>query len=337
MGANSKLKLKPFYIMKILMEQTDEQHPMTVNEIIEELSKFDISAERKSIYADIDLLIEFGLDIICLKGRANQYFIGVRDFELPELKLLVDAVQASRFITYKKSEHLISKLERLASVHEAKQLHRHVVVSDQIKTLNENIYYNVDEINNAIQKNKQVRFKYFDYNLDKEVEYRKNGDWYYASPYALMWDDDNYYMVAYYEKYEDISNFRVDRMENIETLNAERIKIECGIEFNVADYSKKMFRMFSGETDKVKLRFDNSLINVVLDRFGKDIEIVKYDNDSFTIEVEIVVTNTFLSWLFMFGKKAKIEEPERLKEKMRIMLLESIEEYANFVEQIIER
>lgn len=313
--------------MKILMEQTDEQHPMTVNELIEELTKYDITAERKSIYTDIELLIEFGLDIICLKGRANQYFIGARDFELPELKLLVDAVQSSRFITYKKSEHLISKLERLASVHEAKQLHRHVVVSDQIKTLNENIYYNVDEINKAIQEDKQVRFKYFDYSLDKEVEYRKNGEWYYASPYALMWDDDNYYMVAYYEKYQDISNFRVDRMENIETLDVEQIKIDCDMGFNVADYSKKMFRMFSGETDKVKLRFDNSLINVVLDRFGKGIEIIKCDNDSFTIEVEIVVTNTFLSWIFMFGDKGRILEPIFLKEKMRAMALDLMRIY----------
>jgi len=326
MGANSKLKLKPFYIMKILMEQTDEQHPMTVNEIIEELTKFEISAERKSIYADIDLLIEFGLDIICLKGRANQYFIGARDFELPELKLLVDAVQSSRFITYKKSEQLISKLERLASVYEAKQLHRHVVVSDQIKTLNENIYYNVDEINKAIQEDKQVRFKYFDYNLDIEVEYRKNGEWYYASPYALMWDDDNYYMVAYYEKYQNISNFRVDRMENIETLEKERLMIDEDVNFNIADYSRKMFRMFSGETEKVKLEFDNSLVNVVIDRFGKEVGIKKLD-DTFIIDVDIVVTNTFFSWLFMFGEMVKIIEPEALRHDFKNRITKVIEQY----------
>jgi predicted DNA-binding transcriptional regulator YafY len=316
MGANSKLKLKPFYIMKMLMEQTDEQHPITVNELIEELGKYDISAERKSIYSDIEMLMEFGLDIICQKGRANQYFIGVRDFELPELKLLVDAVQLSRFITYKKSEELIGKLEKLTSIYEAEELHRHVVVSDQIKTMNESIYYNVNDINKAIQQNKQIRFKYFDYNLDKQVEYRRNGDWYYASPYAFTWDDDNYYMIAFYERYEDISNFRVDRMTSIEVIDEARV-FEGGCqEFNVADYSKKIFRMFSGDTEKVKLQFDNSLINVVIDRFGKEVEIQKVDQDAFMIEVDVVATNTFLSWLFMFGDKVKIVEPLWLRNKM---------------------
>ncbi|MBE0451519.1 MAG: WYL domain-containing protein [Clostridia bacterium] len=233
MAANSKLKLKPFYIMKILMEQTDEKHPMTVNNLIEELGKYDITAERKSIYADIEMLIEFGLDIICLKCRANQYFIGGRDFELPELKLLVDAVHSSRFITYKKSEELIEKLERLASIYEAKELHKNVFVSNQIKTLNESIYYNVDVINKAIQENKQIRFKYFEYNLDKQVEYRRNGEWYYASPYAFIWDDDNYYVIGYYERYDDMINFRVDRMETIETLDINRKEVNANVEYNV--------------------------------------------------------------------------------------------------------
>jgi predicted DNA-binding transcriptional regulator YafY len=317
MAANSKLKLKPFYLMKILMEQTDEQHPMTVNELIEELAKYDITAERKSIYADIDLLIEFGLDIICLKGRANQYFIGVRDFELPELKLLVDAVHSSRFITYKKSEELIEKLEKLASIYEAKELHKNVVVSNQIKTVNECIYYNVDEINKAIQLNKQIRFKYFDYNLDKQIEYRRNGEWYYASPYAFTWDDDNYYVIAYYDRYEDISNFRVDRMEAIEALDLERKVINEGVEFDVANYTKKIFRMFSGDSERVKLQFDNSLINVVIDRFGIDVIINKKNDCSFVIEVEVVVTDTFISWLFMFGDKASLISPNRVIETIK--------------------
>lgn len=327
MAANSKLKLKPLYIMKILMEQTDEQHPLTVNELIVELAKYDITAERKSIYADIDILIEFGLDIICLKGRANQYFIGVRDFELPELKLLVDTVHSSRFITYKKSEELIEKLEKLASIHEAKELHRNVVVSNQIKTLNECIYYNVDAINKAIQQNKQIRFKYFEYNLDKKVEYRRNGEWYYASPYAFTWDDDNYYVIAYYERYEDISNFRVDRMEAIETLDVDCKVVNAGIEFDVADYTKKIFRMFSGDTEKVKLQFDNSLINVVIYRFGKAIDIIIQDNGTFMMEVDVVATNTFLSWLFMFGDKVKIVEPQSLINTFENMINKIISTY----------
>ena len=316
MPANSNLKLKPLYIMKILLEKTDENHPLTVNEIISELSYYDIPAERKSIYSDIDLLMSFGLDIICEKGRANKYFIGTRDFELPELKLLVDAVQSSKFITHKKSDELIKKIEKLTSIHEAKELHRYVVVADRVKTMNESIYYNVDEIHKAIQQNKQIRFKYFDYNLDKQIEYRRDGEWYYASPYALTWSDDNYYMIAYYERYNGISNFRVDRMAAIEMVEEDRIMCEDTKDFNVADYSKRIFRMFSGETEMVKLQFDNSLINVVIDRFGKDIVINKQHDDHFTITVDVVATNTFLGWLFMFGDKVKILSPETLKDKM---------------------
>jgi predicted DNA-binding transcriptional regulator YafY len=325
MPANSNLKLKPLYIMKILLEKTDENHPLTVNEIISELSYYDIPAERKSIYSDIDLLMSFGLDIICEKGRANKYFIGTRDFELPELKLLVDAVQSSKFITHKKSEELIKKIEKLTSIYEAKELHRQVVVADRVKTMNESIYYNVDKIHKAIQQNKQIRFKYFDYNLDKQIEFRKNGEWYYASPYALTWSDDNYYMIAYYEKYNGISNFRVDRMAAIEMVDTERIVCVDTKDFNVADYSKRVFRMFSGETETVKLQFDNSLINVVIDRFGKDIVINRQDDDHFIITVDVVATNTFLGWLFMFGDKVKILSPESL-----------VEEFKNVAERIIQ-
>ena len=317
MGANSKLKFKLLYIMKILMDKTDENHAMTVNEIIAELEKYDIKAERKSIYSDIDLLSDFGLDVICEKGRANKYFIGSRDFELPELKLLVDAVQSSKFITHKKSDELIKKIEKLTSIHEAKELHRYVVVADRVKTMNESIYYNVDEIHKAIQQNKQIRFKYFDYNLDKQIEYRRDGEWYYASPYALTWSDDNYYMIAYYERYNGISNFRVDRMAAIEMVEEDRIMCEDTKDFNVADNSKRIFRMFSGETETVKLQFDNSLINVVIDRFGKDIVINRQDDDHFIITVDVVATNTFLGWLFMFGEKVKILSPEHLINDMK--------------------
>ena len=182
--------------------------------------------------------------------------------------------------------------------------------------MNESIYYNVDEIHKAIQNNKQIKFKYFDYNLDKQIEYRRNGEGYYASPYALTWADDNYYMIAYHERYNDISNFRVDRMAAIEMVEEERIMCEDTEDFNVADYSKKFFRMFSGETETVKLQFDNSLINVVIDRFGKDIVINRQDDDHFIITVDVVATNTFLGWLFMFGDKVKILEPEKLKKSM---------------------
>jgi len=311
---NSKLKL--LYLMKIFLEKTDENHSLTVNDLINELNKYHITAERKAIYSDIELLRNFGMDIICDKTRSNNYFVASRDFELPELKLLVDAVQSSKFITHKKSNDLIKKIEKLASIYEAKELHRQVIVADRVKTMNENIYYNVDVIHKAIQENKQVEFKYFEYTIDKRRKYRRGGEKYNASPYALTWTDDNYYLIAYYERYNDISNFRVDRITDIELSENNRYLPENLKSFNVVEYSKKIFNMFSGDTETVQLQFDNSLINVIIDRFGKDFFINKKDEESFSITVEVVVSNTFLGWLFMFGDKVKIIAPDRIKEKM---------------------
>ena len=320
MASNCKMKLKILFIMKILLEKSDEKHPLTVSDIINELDEIGIPAERKSIYSDIELLKEFGLDIICEKARANYYYIGNRDFELPELKLLVDAVQSSKFITHKKSEELIKKIEKLTSIYEAKELDRQVVVADRVKNMNESIYYNVDEIHKAIQENKQIQFKYFDYNLDKHIEYRRNGELYKVSPYALTWADDNYYLVAYHERYNDISNFRVDRMNNIEVIEKEKVQMIDQNDFNIADYSKKIFNMFSGEPEEVELQFDNSLINVVIDRFGKDVIIHKNSNGTFRIIVDVVPSDTFLGWLFMFGDNVKILSPLIVIEKFKEML-----------------
>lgn len=314
MTANVNQKLKLLYIMKILFERTDEKNKVTVNEIIEELHKYGISAERKSVYTDIDLLKEFGIDVLCEKSRANKYFIASRDFELAELKLLVDAVQSSKFITQKKSKKLIEKIEKLTSIHEAKELDRNVVCTDYVKAMNENVFYNVDKLHEAILNDKQVKFKYFEYDLNKEIKLRRDGEWYYASPYALTWSEENYYLIAYYEKYDNITNFRVDRMLDINVVDMNRI---CNDEINIAEYMKKIFKMYSGDTEKVKLKFDNSLINVVIDRFGKDVFIYDRREDSFCITVEVIVSNTFLAWLFMFGDKVMIIEPGSLRDRMR--------------------
>lgn len=313
--------------MQILLEKTDEDHHMSVNDLIEALKQYDISAERRVIYTNIELLQTFGIDIVCKKAQSNFYFVASRDFEVPELKLLVDAVQSSKFITHKKSNELIRKLEKLTSVHEAKVLHRQVFVSDRVKTMNEGIYYNVDIIHRAICENKQMSFKYFDYNLNLEKTFRKEGERYLASPFALTWADDNYYVVAYYEKYEDVSNFRVDRMESIEVLNSPRSYLEEMKDFNLAAYMKKSFGMYSGETVKAKLRFHNSLINVVVDRFGKDVRITGRKEDHFMVSIDVVAEQTFLAWLFMFGSKVEIMEPASLREEMRSGLLELSEVY----------
>ena len=213
---NSIQRLKILYLYKIMLEQTDEQHPITMNEIISQLNLYGISAERKALYHDIEALCTFGLDIKQLKGNSSGYYVASREFELPELKLLADAVTSSRFLTEKKSNELLKKIEGLASVHEAKQIHRQVFVSNRVKAMNERIYINVDTIHRAIAEGKKISFKYFDYDLEKKKKYRDGLR--VCSPYALSWDDERYYLIAYYEKYSSISNFRVDRMESVKIL-----------------------------------------------------------------------------------------------------------------------
>lgn len=310
------------------MEKTDEEHPMTVNDLIDELDRFGISAERKSVYSDVELLKTFGVDIVCDKTRTNNYYVASRDFELPELKLLVDAVQASRFITHKKSNELIKKIEKLTSVHEAKELHRHVIVNDRVKTMNESIYYNVDAIHNAIQQNRMVQFKYFDYTVDKRLKFRRNGEVYCVSPYALTWADENYYLIAYHERYKDISHFRVDRMSEIMVSENMRPIISEFENFNVADYSKRVFSMFSGESEKVDVEFNNSLINVVIDRFGKDVHIHSKTEECFRITVEVATTDAFFGWLLMFGDKARIVAPFHLIGSMKAYLQNVLHMYS---------
>ena len=306
---NQKLKL--LYLLKILMEKTDTDHTLTVPEMIKELNKYNVSAERKSIYDDIESLKTFGIDILCQKSKTYNYYIASRTFQLAELKLLADAVASSKFVTEKKSKQLIKKIGSLTSSYEAKQLTRQIYVAGRVKAMNENIYYNVDIIHQAISNNKQISFKYFEYTLDKKKTYRNDGNKYIASPYALTWDDENYYMISYYEKYESITHFRVDKMDDIEVLELE----SCNEEINIAEYTKKIFSMFVGEEETVKIQFDNSLLGVVIDRFGKDTVTYKIDDNSFMAILKVELSPPFWGWIFQFGNKVKIVSPENVKEE----------------------
>ena len=304
-----------------MLEQTDENHHITMSEIINQLSLYGISAARKALDEDIEALRTFGLDIKQLKGNTSGYFVASREFELPELKLLADAVTSSRFLTEKKSNELLKKIEGLASRHEAKQIQRQVFVANRVKAMNERIYINVDTIHRAISEGKKISFKYFDYGLDKRKKYRDGLR--VCSPYDLSWCDELYYLIAYYEKYSSISNFRVDRMESVKILEEE---IEPKPEgFNIAEYINSSFSMFSGELEEVKIRFDNSLINTVLDRFGKEITLIPVGDDCFTTRLKVKAEPPFFAWLFQFGSKAQILEPETLKAKYLIQLKEVLE------------
>ena len=303
---NQKLKL--LYLMEILLEKTDEDHTITVPQMIEELAKRGVSAERKSIYDDLECLQLFGLDICSNKTKTTNYYIASRDFELPELKLLVDSVQASKFLTRKKSMELIGKIEKLTSRENAKKLHRQVFVTNRVKTVNEQIYYNVDKIHDAIAQNRQIAFRYYNLDVNKEKVYRKNGEKYQESPVALTWDDENYYMITYKEKYQKFVHYRVDKMERIELLEEPRVLPEK--DFDLSAYSKTMFQMFGGEETEVSIRFDNALVGVVFDRFGADIPILKTDENHFTCRVKVAVSPHFLGWLIGFGDQAKILSPQ---------------------------
>lgn len=311
----------------MLNEKTDEDNTMTINDMIAELDRYGITAERKSIYDDLEALRHYGLDIATRKSKTTDYFIASRLFELPELKLLVDAVQCSKFVTHKKSDQLIKKIESLASRNQAMSLHRQVYVSNRVKTINESIYYNVDSLHSAIAENKQVTFKYFDYDIKKEKVYRKNGDRYTVSPYGLSWDDENYYLVTFSHKYKDFTHYRVDRMSDIELCDSNRDPLPDNEQFNIADYSKKVFNMFGGEEVTVKLKFDNSLVNAVVDRFGKEIMIGKIDDNCFSIWIKVAISSTFYAWLAQFGNKVKILSPEIVIEKYKGFIKDIISEY----------
>lgn len=311
---HSHQKLKLLYLAKILLDKTDDEHSITVPEMIEELSKFGIKAERRSIYDDIEQLKLFGLDICIKKTKTFDYFIGARDFELPELKLLVDCVQSAKFITHKKSINLISKIEKLTSTSNAKKLHRQVHVYDRVKTFNEKIYYNIDKLHEAIAENKKITFKYFDFNVDKKKVYRKNGDKYIESPVALSWDDENYYLIAYKEKYKNYAHYRVDKMEKIEIIDEDRVLADKP--FDISKYSKSMFAMFNGEETTVSIKFANELVGVVFDRFGKNVRIVKSDNEHFICTVDVSLSPHFLAWIFSFGDRAQIISPDHVINEM---------------------
>ena len=315
-SANQKLKL--LYLAQYLTRCSDENHPVTVAQMIEYLARQDIAAERKSLYDDMESLRLFGLDVQSVRvGSATGYFIGERDFQLPELKLLVDSVQSSKFITRKKSLELIRKLERLVSEHEAGQLHRQVWVRGRIKTMNESIYYNVDEIHSAIEEDAPVTFQYYEWNARRERVFRRDGKRYAVSPWALIWDDENYYMIAYDHEAEILKHFRVDKMSGIRRLKSPRQGAEVFRQVDMAEYSNTHFGMFSGQAQSVRLLFHNRLAGPVIDRFGAETPLVPYDSEHFSVTVNAAVNVQFFGWLCGFGDQVRILSPADAAEKMR--------------------
>ena len=318
MAAGENQKLKLLYLQKILMEETDPDHGLSAQEIIEKLEAYGVNADRKTLYGDFSELERFGLDIVSEHtGRNVFYHLNERTFELPELKLLVDSVQASKFITERKSRQLIRKLESLVSNYEAKHLHRQVLISGRVKTMNESIYYNVDMLHEAINLGKQIRFHYGQWNVHKKMVLRRGGAWYQVSPWCLMWDDENYYLVAYDSVDGIIRHYRVDKMLHLSISTLPREGKEAFREFDAAKYTRQLFGMFGGEVMRVTLEARNEMAGVLIDRFGSGISITPTDEEHFTASMDVAFSPHFLGWIVALGEGIKITGPEKLVEQMK--------------------
>lgn len=314
-------KLRLLYVLEMLWQRTDSEHALNMEEILQGLEQQGVEAQRKGVYADIRALQEFGFDIVVRRGNRGGYQLVQRDFELAELKLLVDAVQCAKFITHKKSRELIEKMAGLSSHYEARRLQRQVYVANRVKVMNESIYYNVDALYEAISQGKMIRFLYFEWVFCGGVEkvkkhYRKEGTFYQVSPLALHWDDENYYLIAYDDSQQMVKHYRVDKMENISPLEQPRSPQALAVELDVASYSRKIFGMYGGEVTKVRIRFANRLIGVVLDRFGRDCFLTPEDEEHFCLTTEVAVSPQFLAWVLGFGAEAKILSPSHVAQQL---------------------
>ena len=317
MAKRSNQTLKALFLRDILFWETNEEHPLTAAEMEKALARYGITAERKSIYEDIEKLTAiYGLDVEHRRGRNGGYYVASREFELSELKLLVDVVQSCRFITEKKSRTLIEKLEKLTDRYTASQMQHQVYIHDRVKSTSEIIYYAVDILNSAINTDRQVSFKYLEYTVTKQKKFRHNGKIYQVSPYALHWDDANYYLVSFDDEAKKIKHFRVDKMTDLTLLQeVPRTGLDAFPERNIAAYMQSLFGMYGGEKRNIRLRMHNRLINVIVDRFGQDVSIIPYDcgEDHFIAAITIQVSPQFYGWLVGLGKDVEILAPNDVR------------------------
>lgn len=314
-------KNRPLHILKYLWDHTDEDHPAIITDILAHLEECGIRTNRKTVASDLADLQDSGFDIVCNKSRQNQYFIGSRALELAELKMIVDAIQAAKFISESKSVALIEKVSSLASPHQAEQLQRRLYVEGKAKTTNETVNYTVDLLQAAIQTESSVEFQYIEYTARKKKELKHDGYLYRFSPYDLVWNNDCYYIFGWSQKHDKIVKFRVDRMYQPKlSAVAYHPRPE---DYDISDYCERVFMMYEGKPCKVKLLCDNSLMKAIIDRFGEDVETHLHDDDSFSVVAEISASATFYSWVFTYGGKMKIVEPKAIRDEYERRLNEA--------------
>ena len=329
MAAGDNQKLKMLYLVKIFSDQTDDKHGLTLQEIAARLEENGVNADRKTLYKDFGELEKYGLEILSEQdGRTVRYHLATRQFELPELKLLVDAVQGSKFITEKKSRQLIKKLESLVSVHEARQLHRQVLITGRIKAMNESIYYSVDMLHEAINLDRQIRFQYFRWNVRRQPELRHGGVWYQVSPWCLLWDDENYYLAAYDASDGKLKHYRVDKIVHLSVTDVPREGKDAFQKLDPATYTRGVFGMFGGELTRVTLEGRADMVGPLIDRFGKDITITPQENDRFTASVDVAVSRHFVGWIIALGDGIRVTGPQALLDELRAEALRLTALYA---------
>ena len=324
----SKGKLKLLHLVRIFTQETDDEHTLTLQQIAAKLEAVGIKADRKTLYDDFEELRSYGYDIIAEQHSRNTFYhLGAREFELPELKLLVDSVQSAKFITTRKSRELIKKLEKHVSRYQAEQLHRQVFIAGRVKSMNESIYYNIDKLHEAINRGVQIRFQYGQWSVNKTLELRREGAWYQVSPWALTWDDENYYLVAYDAEADRIKHYRVDKMLRIRVTREGRKGKETFKAFDMAKYAKSVFGMFTGELTAVTLEAENHMAGVVIDRFGEDIAITPVDDAHFQAVVNVTVSPQFIGWIVALGSGVRIVAPDAVVERMREEIRRLSEQY----------
>ena len=319
-------KIKLVKLLELLRQESDEQHPLATNQICEYMCSVDIPCDRRVVSHDVALLNEMGIEVLeTWVGKSKAYYIEDRSFSVPELKILIDAVQAASFITDKKSEELIDKLAHLGGTHRAEILKGNLVSFNTQKHSNEHIYYNVDALEDAIQRQKKVIFRYFDIDIGREKVYRRDGHHYVVEPVALVYNEDNYYAVVYSSRHDNTANYRIDRMDSVEVIDEDISEKAVELRSQVAEYTGQAIKMYGGEPKIVALEFEKSLTGAVYDRFGESVNMMTSVEDRNIATVKVQLSPTFWGWLFQFGKQMRVISPDEVVKEYRARLEEVLE------------